>query len=44
MVQHSEESSTTVMTGISYNQDGRKGTEILAWPYVHFTANTEYGT
>ena len=42
MVKHSEESSTTVMSGISLNQDGRNGTGILAWPYVHLTANNEY--
>ena len=29
MVKHSEESSTTVMSGISKKQDGRKGTGIF---------------
>ena len=42
MVKHSEEASTTVMPGISLNQDGRKRTGILAWPYVHLTANNEF--
>ena len=42
MVKRSEESNTTVMSGISLYQDDRKGTGILAWPYVHLTANNEY--
>ena len=42
MVKDCEESNTTVMSWISQTQDGRKGTEKSAWPYVHLTANNEY--
>ena len=37
IVKHSEESSTTVMSGITHKT--KKETGILAWPYVYLTAN-----